>query len=409
MADPITPNMSLTLPVVGGTLSPDWALELNSDLGILDDHDHSPGRGTAISPQGMSINEDLDFLSNNAIGLRSARFAPQGAPLALSTDKGCLYESGVDLFYNDGNGVQIRITQAGSIVGTSGSIGGLVSPASATYVSATPAFVFQSNANTAANLDGGSITIREIVANSKGITLSAPAGLANDYTITFPGSLPASTLPLSLSSSGNLSAGKITGAQIVNDAALAGNVTITGSLGVGTSLNVGTDLTTLGIVDVGTSLHANGQIVSDTFIYPTTIALAAFVSRRNSTVDIASSSTSFPIVTSVNPATTGLFVLRGIITSAGAIINGEGFTITHPSTGIYDITLTASFLDVPAMIATCNIVPGVSNAYIANCNFTSGSGAAGSVIRVSTNIQAGGSTIATNVAFSIVFIGQRLA
>lgn len=113
---PTTPNMGLTTPIVGVTTSPTWALNVNSDLSIIDQHDHSSGNGVQITPAGLNITIDLPFNDNNATTLRSSRYTSQGSPLSLVTDIGCTYVSGADLYYNDTIGNQIRLTQSGSIV-----------------------------------------------------------------------------------------------------------------------------------------------------------------------------------------------------------------------------------------------------------------------------------------------------
>jgi hypothetical protein len=200
-----SPNMSLPIPVAGTTPGPDYAtVGLNASLTIIDGHDHTAGSGVPITPSAMSINADLPFGNNNALSLKSARFTSQSSPLAGVSDLDCVYVSGVDLYYNDGNGNQIRITQAGSIAGVSGSIANLVSPASVTYVSGTPAFVFQSAASTSANLDAGALVLRNNTASSSGITLTPPVGLSGNYTLTLPAAPPASTKFMTMNNSGNV-------------------------------------------------------------------------------------------------------------------------------------------------------------------------------------------------------------
>lgn len=212
MAIVTTPNMALPVPSVGIEPGPQYATDVNTCLNIVDAHDHSPGSGTFITPTGISIDSDLPFNSQNAISLRSVRLDPQVANLSLPTDLGCLYEVGVDLYYNDGNGNQIRVTQAGGVVGSPGNIVNLTPPASVVYVGASSTFVFQSNSLTAASLDGGSVVLRNLVASSPGLTLSPPT-LVADYNIILP-QLPVSNLPLSINASGIMSAAPITFNQL---------------------------------------------------------------------------------------------------------------------------------------------------------------------------------------------------
>ena len=63
--------MSMPIPVVGVDPGPDYAENLNAALLILDTHDHSPGKGVAITPAGINITSDLPFGGFNATALRS--------------------------------------------------------------------------------------------------------------------------------------------------------------------------------------------------------------------------------------------------------------------------------------------------------------------------------------------------
>jgi hypothetical protein len=205
-----SPNMNLPVPVVSTELSPAWATDINACMAAIDSHNHSTGQGVAISQDGISLTaasttfDSLNFNTSNAYALRTVRFTAQASALALSTDKGCIYEAGVDLYYNDGNGNQIRLTQGGSIVGTAGSITGLPSgTASAAFSGGT--FVWQSATNTAANMDAGSYILRNNTVSSKGLTLNPPNAMAADYGLTLP-SIPGSTKILICDTSGNITA-----------------------------------------------------------------------------------------------------------------------------------------------------------------------------------------------------------
>ncbi len=200
----ISTNMNLIVPTVGSTPGPDWASDLNSSLTLIDSHDHTPGKGVPITPSGLSINSDLTFNSNNATALRSSRYTPQVAPLALTADKGIVYVSGADLYYNDTAGNQIRLTIGGSPNSGGGSISGLPSgTASASYSTGT--FTWQSATLTPAAMDQGPTTIREGIASGKGVTLVTTGALASNYSITLP-LLPVSQKIMTLDASGNMTA-----------------------------------------------------------------------------------------------------------------------------------------------------------------------------------------------------------
>lgn len=107
--------MVLILPVPSVTLGPEWAQELNEALELVDSHDHTPGKGASLTQASLTINGELEFNDNDAIGLRSTRLFSQSALLALTADKGCLYNFNGNLYYNNNAGVPVQLTSGGSI------------------------------------------------------------------------------------------------------------------------------------------------------------------------------------------------------------------------------------------------------------------------------------------------------
>lgn len=201
----VSPNMGLPVPVTGQEAGPTYANDVNNSLNIIDSHTHSAGSGVPVTPAGLNLNSDLSFLSNNAVSLRSTRYTLQNSPLAGGLDLACAYVSGVDLWFNDANGNQIQITQNGGIAGTSGSISNLTAPASASYVSGSKTFIWQSAASTPANMDFASAVFRNLLPGSNGVTVSAPSALGSNYTIVLP-LLPAQQQLMTLDAGGNMAA-----------------------------------------------------------------------------------------------------------------------------------------------------------------------------------------------------------
>ncbi len=194
-------NMDLPIPTVGIAPGPDWATLLNSCLTILDAHSHTPGSGVPITPAALNLNTDVSLLGNSLTVVKSIQFSAQASLAATSA----LYEIGADLYYRDGNGTQIRITQSGSVAGSAGTITGLPSgTASAAYAAGT--FTWQSATATAANMDFGSAILRNTSPNSTySLTLSPPPAMGANTAITLPAT-PASTAPLVMDSSGVITA-----------------------------------------------------------------------------------------------------------------------------------------------------------------------------------------------------------
>lgn len=195
----LTPNMGLPVPVPSNTDGPEWAQDVVSCFSAIDSHNHTSGQGVQITPAGINVNTDFPFNQNNLTLLRSVAFYVQNSPISLPTDLSCLYASGTggDLYFNDGAGNQIRITQSGSVAGSSGTITGLPSgTASASYASVSGTFVFQQATSTAANMDIGTLIIRYPgsypTPSGNYIALEAPSSLASGYSIKLPASVPAS-------------------------------------------------------------------------------------------------------------------------------------------------------------------------------------------------------------------------
>lgn len=219
----ISPNMLLPIPVVGVDPGPDWANNVNACLSAIDSHNHSSGQGVQITPDGLNISSDLAFGGNNATTLRSLRLSQQSVALATASDLDCLYDVTGDLYFNDGAGNHIRITQGGNVVGSSGTITGLPSgTASASFAAGT--FTWQSSTSTPANMAVGPLIIGAQVANSKTVTLAPPNTLAANYSLTFPGALPGATSLTTIDTSGNIAT---TTTPTITGGAFSG--TITGS------------------------------------------------------------------------------------------------------------------------------------------------------------------------------------
>lgn len=206
MANTISPNMGLIIPGVGTEPGPTWASDLNSSLGILDQHNHSVGQGVQINTDGININADLPLNQNNLVSVKTVNFAALVSSLAgAAPNLGCIYVAGNELVYNDEAGNVVTITNNGSVNAGAGSITGLPSgTASASYSSGSSTFVWKSATSTPANMDGGSFIFREVVSSANGVTVSSPTSLAASYGIKWPAGLPAQTSFMTIDTSGNI-------------------------------------------------------------------------------------------------------------------------------------------------------------------------------------------------------------
>ena len=254
MATTDTPNMELPLPTVGQESGPQYAFDINAALTLVDSHDHTPGKGVQITPAGMNINTALNFQDNFATNMGGITFLAQSSAPA----DGTIYMSGVDLYYIDGNGNNVRMTQSGGVAGTPGSIAGLTSPASATYVSASKTFVWQSNAGIAANLDAASLVMRNISPNSTyALTLQPPAALGSNYSLTLP-TIPSNTSFVTIDTSGNITGSVPTANGITRSNLAAVGQIISSSSG---SFSHGGNTSEVNVTNLSVTLHTTGRPV----------------------------------------------------------------------------------------------------------------------------------------------------
>jgi len=187
--------MSLVLPVVSSTLGPTFATWINTALATIEEHDHTTGKGIKVPSAALNLNADVPLSGYSLYDAKSYRVRDAVSELTGADWARGLHAVGDDLWWCNGSGKAVQITSGTSIVGTSGSITGLSSPASAVYTAGTGTCTWVQNANRAMTQDAGRVKIRDesvTDGTAKAAILSAPEGLAADYTLTLPGALPGS-------------------------------------------------------------------------------------------------------------------------------------------------------------------------------------------------------------------------
>lgn len=287
-----SPNMNLPIPVVGVDSGPQYAQSIDNCLTIIDGHTHISGSGVPITTAAININANLPMNNFSLISIAALTLTTQ----TITPSNQSVYVSGVDLYYIDGNGNNIRVTQSGSVTGSAGTITGLPSgTASASYGSST--FVFQSATNTAANIDAGSFILRNNTANSFGLTLAPPTAMGANYALTLP-AVPASTSIMQLDTSGNM-------------------------------------LAALTVDNTSIDISANTLEVKPGANFTGVVTL------KNQ-----------PLVVAQATSTFNLGIIRGGVTSGGSVSLGEGFTVARTGSGHYVVTFNTPFIDAPAMTVT---------------------------------------------------------
>lgn len=212
-----TANMNLTLPTNHGSADT-WDVILATVFGLIDAHDHTTGKGVQVPSAGLKINGDVAWSYGGTPYAVTSLLATAYTPSATTAVTG--YTSA--MFVNSANGELYWRTAAGSNVqltsGTAlnvasfaGGIGGDYASvgALATFDDATDSYwlMQQGSPRPWAGLRVGNLDIYQQAASiTNRVRISSPSALAASYAMTLPTALPASTLALQLSATGQISA-----------------------------------------------------------------------------------------------------------------------------------------------------------------------------------------------------------
>lgn len=218
-----SPNMTLPVPGVGTELGPVYAFDVNSCFTLIDQHDHTPGKGIQITPAGLNINTDLPFGGNSATNLLNVVFNTQsggatGILQALSVAPGDETVPLQDLWYTDSAGNKVQITSGGQLAAVATTVSGI------SYALGT--FSFRQSQDslpaTPANLDGGTVTIRpNIDGTANGVTLAPSSSISSAYTLTLP--LPVAATNFVTQDSSGVLTGSIPTAAGIQQSMMAAN------------------------------------------------------------------------------------------------------------------------------------------------------------------------------------------
>jgi len=264
-----TSNMGLSQPLPGSS-GPEWANELNDNATLIDEHDHSSGKGVAITPSGININTDFTTNSNKVIDVKSVKFVSQAASL-VDINALDVYIKNGDLFYANGL-TDVQITNGGSVAGANGTITGLASPASSSF--AGQQFSFFYDAGTYADLRS-----RDVILSTNGgggFTIKLTHTATSSYVISLPPAPPSTNSQMmTMATSGQVSASTsptlgntssvLTWQGTTNSTAVGnGAVVVAGGVSVGQTLRVGNGCRIangLSITNGGLGIDAGGATI----------------------------------------------------------------------------------------------------------------------------------------------------
>ena len=207
--------MNIVPPTPEVTQGPEWAEDINTILTTtIAEHNHqSPNGGVALTQDALAIDGDLSLNGNqltnaNAIGLQTLTGSASGSNR--------LYNDSGDLYYKDGNGTSVRITQNGSLSAASfGGISGLSGTSGTATFAGLSTFEWKKDVGEYASMENADITIysKNDTNPAGGVVLSAPDSMAANTTLILPNQLPAGAGQSFLVLSGS---GLITGSVSLN-------------------------------------------------------------------------------------------------------------------------------------------------------------------------------------------------
>lgn len=182
-------NMGITLPEVGITPGPSWATLLNAAFARVDIHDHSTGKGLLIPTAGLNINADVGINTYKLLNTGSLNLTQQSADDGLSST---IYNKNGDLFYKNGTGAVVKITNGSGLnLSATGGFGGDYGSGDeiAKYTTSTTLYEFNKDLTTLAKVALSDLKIANFTDNTKYLTLKAQGVVAGNLYL--PSTLPA--------------------------------------------------------------------------------------------------------------------------------------------------------------------------------------------------------------------------
>lgn len=180
------PNLQIDMKRISIASGADQASYINAGLEVLDDHDHTEGKGTRITPEGFLINDDFNMNGHYIINSGGITFTDRDDNF---TSQGWFVKSG-NFYIRDGLGNIIQLTEGNDFIGLDEDIiGGDYdeSEAIVSYSSATGTYSFKSSVNYWADIKCGKLILHDdTLSPIHSFTLKAPAVITNSYDFIMP-------------------------------------------------------------------------------------------------------------------------------------------------------------------------------------------------------------------------------
>lgn len=206
---PTLPNMGLVTPTLGADIGV-WDDKINAAFALIDEHDHTLGKGAAITPAAMSIDADIGMGGNGLAALGKVAFTAVATP---TTGAKNLFVDAADneLYWRSNAGVNVKLTSNASL--NTSLVGGIVGDYSAAgaevaYDATNKRFTFKQAASPGgkwARMASGPVRIYEFdTTESLYVEHAVAAALAASYTVEWPAALPGTQALVQIGADGKL-------------------------------------------------------------------------------------------------------------------------------------------------------------------------------------------------------------
>ena len=110
--------MNLSLPSPTVTDGPEWAEQLNDALEVVDDHDHSSGKGKKVTPAGFDVNDDLDVQEHALLNVDKVNLVNQDSALSGVSNACTVSFANGNFYITNSGGIPVQVTDGTQVVST---------------------------------------------------------------------------------------------------------------------------------------------------------------------------------------------------------------------------------------------------------------------------------------------------
>jgi hypothetical protein len=134
--------LGLDLPTVSVTIGPTWATSVNAAFDVIDEHDHTSGKGAQVPSAGININDELDFNNYAIINSEKVGLKNNSTDLSGASNASSVYSKAGDLYWTNSSGTAVQVTSGGSVVTSAGALQTVEIQGVAGNVTITPSDTF---------------------------------------------------------------------------------------------------------------------------------------------------------------------------------------------------------------------------------------------------------------------------